>query len=70
MQEQVSLSKEELVEALHERGYINVNIGQVTDWRHRDLLPPFDLQGVWRGRCQGRDQSAPHLAAPSIRPNS
>ncbi len=57
MQENAGLSKKELVEVLHDRGYVGVTLRQVTDWRSRDLLPPFDLEGASLGRAQGKSKS-------------
>lgn len=57
MRNKVGLSKESLVEALHERGYSDVTLRQVTDWRSRHLLPTFDLEGISLGRAQGRKKS-------------
>lgn len=57
MQENAGLSKEELVEVLHDRGYVDVTLRQVTNWRSRELLPPFDLEGASLGRAQGKSKS-------------
>ena len=57
MQENTGLSKKQLVETLHRRGYASVTLRQVTDWRSRDLLPPFDLEGASLGRAHGREKS-------------
>jgi hypothetical protein len=57
MRTKLGLSKEGLVEALHERGYSDVTLRQVTDWRSRHLLPTFDLEGISLGRAQGRKKS-------------
>src|SRR5437868_10493389 len=57
MRNELGLSKEGLVEALHERGYSDVTLRQVTDWRSRHLLPTFDLEGISLGRAQGRKKS-------------
>ncbi|PWT76537.1 MAG: hypothetical protein C5B59_06265 [Bacteroidetes bacterium] len=55
---QFSLTKEQLVEALHARGYESVNVRQITDWRTRDLLPRCDVRGAGRGRSLGREESS------------
>ena len=57
MRENAGLSKEELVEVLHDRGYVDVTLRQVTNWRSRELLPPFDLEGASLGRAQGKSKS-------------
>lgn len=57
MRDKPGLSKDELVETLHGRGYVSVTLRQVTDWRSRDLLPPFDLEGASLGRAHGRAKS-------------
>src|SRR5438046_48123 len=54
MRNELGLSKDALVEALHGRGYFDVTLRQVTDWRSRHLLAPFDLEGTSLGRAQGR----------------
>ena len=57
MQDNFGLSKKQLVELLHGRGYVGVTVRQVTDWRSRDLLPPFDVGGTSLGRAQGKAES-------------
>jgi len=57
MRDKAGLSRDQLVEALQGRGYVNVTFRPVTDWRSRDLLPPFDLDGARLGRAHGRARS-------------
>lgn len=71
MSENEGITQEELVNELNRRGYSKVTARQVIDWRSRELLPPFDIQGAGRGRSMGgRDCSrwlnAEHIIGRSI----
>lgn len=52
------LTQEGLVAELHERGYHDVTVRRVADWRRKDLLPPFDARGGGRGQRRGRECSS------------
>lgn len=74
MEEKLSdkeISQEELVNELSRRGHRNVTARLLVDWRSRELLPPFDIQGAGRGRSMGgrecsRWSNAPHIIGRSI----
>jgi hypothetical protein len=53
-----SLTQDELLAELHRRGYDDVTERQIAEWRRRELLPPFDVQGGGRGRSRGRARSS------------
>lgn len=57
MSENEVISQQELINELDRRGYQKVTVRQVIDWRSRELLPPFDVQGAGRGRSSGRECS-------------
>src|SRR5215475_4889851 len=54
MKEKTGLLQEELLQELHRRGYVDVKLRQIIDWRFRGVLPAFDFQGAGRGRSSGR----------------
>jgi hypothetical protein len=53
-----TLTQEGLVAELHKRGYIDVTVRRVADWRRNELLPPFDVAGGGRGQSRGREHSS------------
>jgi hypothetical protein len=55
---QRSLTQQRLVAELKKRGHQDVTIRRLTDWRQKDLLPPFDSIGTGRGRGSGRKPSS------------
>ena len=52
-----TLTQSGLVAELKKRGHTGVTTRRLTDWRQKDLLPPFDSIGAGKGQGRGRKSS-------------
>lgn len=53
-----TLTQDDLVAELQRRGYNDVTVRQVANWRRKELLPAFDVIGHGRGQRRGRSRSS------------